>query len=223
MYSRCHDQQVVLRLGTDPREVATTMTSRFSPSRVGTLFLWTAENPTITLVGTEIRGRSTKPGGYDESAQPALAFDSRGSGIRDCDGQRSGPIGERPGGSLDAVSISGDPDGPNPRGRVTFDAGGRFVQVITRSDVPKYTSGKRNEGTADEYEATALGSLGFFGTYTVDGTNLTWHVEASSYPNMVGSDQKLANLTLTGDELKWTNPAPPVGGQSIVVLWKRAK
>jgi len=40
---------------------------------------------------------------------------------------------------------------------------------------------------------------------------------------MVGSNQKLANLTLTGDELKWTNPAPPDGGQSIVVLWKRAK
>ena|SRR5437899_8541692 len=57
-------------------------------------------------------------------------------------------------GTWTLVSISGDPDGANPRGMVTFDPGGRFVQVITRYDLSKYAAGKRNEGTADEYKAT---------------------------------------------------------------------
>ena len=125
-------------------------------------------------------------------------------------------------GTWTVVSITGEDD-PNPRGMLTFDAGGRFVQVNTRSDLPKYASGKRSEGTAAEYKAIALGSIGFFGSYTVDGTNLIRHVEGSTIPNMVGSDQKLVNLTLTGDELKWTNPTPPSGGALIVVSWKRAK
>src|SRR5271166_1931099 len=199
------------------------MTSGFSPSRVGTLLLWTAENPTMTLVGTEIRGMSTKPG--DTMNRQSQLWPSIVAVVvfAIAMGSAQAQSAKDLVGAWTLVSISGDPDGPNPRGMITFDAGSRFVQVITRSDVPKYTSGKRNEGTADEYKATPLGSLGFFGTYTVDGTNLTRHVGASSYPNMVGSDQKLANLTLTGDELKWTNPAPPDGGQSIVVLWKRAK
>jgi hypothetical protein len=121
------------------------------------------------------------------------------------------------------ISISGDPDGVNPKGMVMFDSGGRFVQVVTRSDLPKYAEAKRADGTPEEFKATALGSLGFFGTYSVMGTNLIRHVDASSYANLVGTDQKLGNLTVSGDELKWTNPSAPGSGDSIVVTWKREK
>jgi hypothetical protein len=127
-------------------------------------------------------------------------------------------------GTWTLVSISGDPDGPSPKGMLMFDAGGRFIQLITRSDVPKYASGKRAEGTAEEFKATVLGSLGFFGTYSVTGTNLMRHVDASSYPNLVGTDQNLSNLTLSGDDLKWSNASPlGVAGDPIVVTWKRAQ
>jgi hypothetical protein len=126
-------------------------------------------------------------------------------------------------GTWTLVSISGDPDGPNPKGMVMFDASGRFVQVVTRSDLPKYASSKRVEGTPEEFKATALGSLGFFGTYSVNGTNLKRHVDASSYPNLIGTDQNLGNLILSGDELKWSNPSAPGSGDPIVVTWKRAK
>jgi hypothetical protein len=126
-------------------------------------------------------------------------------------------------GTWTLVSISGDPDGPNPKGMVMFDADGRFIQVTTRADLQKYASSKRSEGTADEFKATALGSLGFFGTYTVTGTTLTRHIEASSFPNLAGADQKLADLTVTSDELKWTNPSAPGAGNLIVVTWKKAK
>jgi len=126
-------------------------------------------------------------------------------------------------GTWTLVSISGDPDGPNPKGMVMFDAGGRFVQVVTRSDLPKYAASKRVEGTPEEFKATALGSLGFFGGYSVTGATLTRHIDASSYPNLIGTDQKLGNLMLSGDELKWTNPTPPDRSDPIVVTWKREK
>jgi len=113
--------------------------------------------------------------------------------------------------------------GPNPMGMVMFDANGRFLQLLLRPDIPKYASNNRMQGTPEENKGTAQGSIGFFGTYTVSGTDLIRHIEGSSYPNWTGTDQKLTNLSLTGDELKWTNPAPSVGGSPVLMVWKRTK
>ena len=68
----------------------------------------------------------------------------------------------------------------------------------------------RLKGTPEENEAIAKGILAHFGTYSVseaDGT-YTLHVEASSYANYNGTDQKRIVTSLTADELKWTNPTP---------------
>jgi hypothetical protein len=113
--------------------------------------------------------------------------------------------------------------GPNPAGMVMFDGNGRFLQLLLRPDLPKYASNNRMEGTPEENKATIQGSIGFFGTYTVSGTDLIRHIEGSSYPNWTGTDQKLTSLMLTGDELKWTNPAPSGGGSPVLMVWKRAK
>ena len=113
--------------------------------------------------------------------------------------------------------------GPNPMGMVMFDANGRFLQVLLRPDLPKYAANNRMQGTPEENKATVQGSISFFGTYTVSGTDLNRHIEGSSYPNWTGTDQKLSNLTVTGDELKWTNPAPSGGGSPVLMVWKRAK
>ncbi len=113
--------------------------------------------------------------------------------------------------------------GPTPKGMLMFDANGRFVQVLLRPDLPKYAANNRTQGTAEENKATVQGTLAFFGTYKVEGTTLTRHIEGSSFPNWTETDQKLSELTLTGDELKWTNPAPSGGGGTVVVVWKRAK
>jgi hypothetical protein len=119
--------------------------------------------------------------------------------------------------------VSAQPFGLTPQGVLMFDASGRFSQVLLRPDLPKYASNNRNEGTAEENKATVQGTLAFFGTYKVEGTTLIRHIEASSFPNWTGIDQKLSELTLTGDELKWTNPAASEGGGTVVVVWKRAK
>ncbi len=119
--------------------------------------------------------------------------------------------------------VSAQAFGPSPKGILIFDANGRFSQVLLRPDLPKYAANNRNEGSAEENKATVQGTLAFFGTYSINGTDMTRHIEGSSFPNWTGTEQKLTNLTVTGDELKWTNAAPSGGGGTVVVVWKRAK
>jgi hypothetical protein len=104
-----------------------------------------------------------------------------------------------------------------------FDANGHVAAVLMRADLPKFAANNRNQGTAEEHKATVQGMLAWFGTYTLNGTDLMLHIEGSSFPNWNGSDQKRTNLTISGDELKWMQPAPSVGGAPFVVVWKRAK
>ena len=126
-------------------------------------------------------------------------------------------------GSWTAVSV--DAYGPNPKGSLIFEANGRFSLQLMRADLPKYASNNRTQGTPAEYKATAEGSISYFGTYSVSGTDLMLHVEGSTFPNWTGTDQKRVNLSVAGDDLKYTNPAPSGGpdGAAIPLIWKRAK
>jgi hypothetical protein len=65
--------------------------------------------------------------------------------------------------------------------------------------------------------------IAYYGTYTVDetGKTLTLRVEASSFPNQVGSEQKRTITSLTANELKLGNPTALSGGQINYVM-KRA-
>jgi hypothetical protein len=113
--------------------------------------------------------------------------------------------------------------GPNPKGLLIFDTNGRFSLQLMKADLPKYASNNRNQATAEENKATVQGAISYYGTYSVNGTDLIFHIEACSFPNWTGTDQKRTNVTLTGDELKYTNPAPSVGGPPAPLVWKRAK
>jgi hypothetical protein len=133
-------------------------------------------------------------------------------------------------GSWTLVSINNtSPDGkkvqtygPND-GALILGASGSFVQVLVRSDLPKFASNSRNTGSPDENKAIVQGSLTIFGTYMVnkDGT-VTLHVDRSTFPNWNGADQKRTITSLTANEMKWQVPAPSVGGASEAV-WKRTK
>jgi Lipocalin-like domain len=113
--------------------------------------------------------------------------------------------------------------GPNPKGNLTFDANGRFSLQLLRADLKKIAANKRDMGTTEENQAIVHGSIAYYGTYTMNGTELVFHVEASSFPNWSGTDQKRTNVILTADQLTYTNPAPSVGpGTSNVLVWKRA-
>jgi len=126
-------------------------------------------------------------------------------------------------GSWTAVSV--DAYGPNPKGSLIFEANSRFSLQLMRADLPKYASNNRTQGTPAEYKATAEGSISYFGTYSVSGTDLMLHVEGSTFPNWTGTDQKRVNLSVTGDDLKYTNPTPSGGpaGAALPLVWKRIK
>ncbi len=116
------------------------------------------------------------------------------------------------------------PLGPNPLGSIMLDRGGRFIIMIARPDLPRFAANKRDAGTAEENKAVLAGALAFFGTYSVNEADriLVLHPEASTFPNWVGADQK-RYITLTADEMKWTNRTPAIGAEVVELVWKRAK
>jgi Lipocalin-like domain len=113
--------------------------------------------------------------------------------------------------------------GANPKGFVIFDSNGRFAYLLSRPDRPKFAANNREQGTPEENKAAVLGTLAYSGTYEVNDKTLIFHVEASSYPNAEGVDQK-RTITVTGDELRWINPAPTVaGGGTANTVLRRVK
>jgi hypothetical protein len=112
--------------------------------------------------------------------------------------------------------------GARPTGIAFFDAGGRYIISVMRSDRAKYASNALWQGTAEENKATADGTQTYFGSYSMseaDGS-IAIHVEGSSFPNWNGTDQKRL-VAITGDQLTLT--VRPPSGENVDVVWKRAK
>jgi hypothetical protein len=112
--------------------------------------------------------------------------------------------------------------GENPIGIAFFDAGGRYIISVMRSDRARYASNALWQGTAEENKATADGTQTYFGTYTISEADrsIAIHVEGSSFPNWNGTDQKRI-VAITGDQLTLT--LRPPSGENVDVVWKRAK
>jgi len=121
------------------------------------------------------------------------------------------------------IESAGDTYSSTPKGSLILTANGRYSLQLLRPDLPKYASNNRTKGTPAEYKATVEGSLSYFGTYSISGTDLTLHVEGSTFPNWIGTDQKRVNLSVIGDELKYTNTAPSGGGGAAPLVWRRVK
>lgn len=119
-----------------------------------------------------------------------------------------------------------NPFGPNPRGSMLLTPDGRFSMILMRASLPKFASNIRTKGTVEENQAVVQGSVAAFGTYTMTGDKeqmLNLHMEGSTFPNWDGQDQKRP-VTVIGDEMKVTNPAPSIGGGGTnYQVWKRAK
>lgn len=114
--------------------------------------------------------------------------------------------------------------GANPKGLLMFGADGRYAQFITRSDLPKFAAGTADKGSAEENKAVLAGFVAGFGTYTVNEAEkmIITRVEGNVFPNLVGADQKRMIMSLTADELKYTNPATSTGTKAVAT-WRRAK
>jgi hypothetical protein len=112
--------------------------------------------------------------------------------------------------------------GTNPTGIAFFDAGGRCIITVMKSERAKYVSNSLWQGTPQENKETADGTITYFGTYSTNEVDdsITIHVEGSSFPNWNGSAQKRF-VAIVGDQLTLT--VRPPGGDVVDVIWKRAK
>ena len=122
-----------------------------------------------------------------------------------------------------AIDLGGrkiEPYGPDPKGSLLLDPSGRYVAMIVRAGLPKIAAGGPVAGTADENKAIAGGVIAHFGTYTADDKTITFRIEASSFPNWGGVEQKRSFL-LTGDTLTYTADGGASGIATLV--WRRAK
>ena len=114
--------------------------------------------------------------------------------------------------------------GTNPKGQMILLPNGRYSFMISRVDVPKFAANNVTQGTAEENAAVVKGVIANFGTWSVDEATktLTTNVEASTYPNLNGGNQKRIISSLTADELKYSNPTSAAGTVDEAV-WKRVK
>jgi lipocalin-like protein len=115
--------------------------------------------------------------------------------------------------------------GANPKGINVFDSNGRFFLMIVSADNSKIASKdlsrKRN---SEEVGGLMTESIAYYGMYTVNEAERVaiLHLEASTFANQIGTDQKLMITSLTADELKYNNSAAKSGVQ-VHQVWKRAE
>lgn len=130
------------------------------------------------------------------------------------------------------VSAQTDPEGRNlpaygarPNGLLSFTADMHYVEVLTDADVPRFASNVRGQGTDAENRSAMAGSIGFFGTYTVDenGEFSGNNVEGCTFPNWIGGvrTRKELRLLVDGDTMMENFQRPD--GTKIVIRWQRVR
>ncbi|HEU4951365.1 MAG TPA: lipocalin-like domain-containing protein [Holophagaceae bacterium] len=115
--------------------------------------------------------------------------------------------------------------GEHPAGLLILDASGRYILQILREGRPRFISGDKAKGTAEEYRAAVQGTNAHFGRYEVDAAagTITFRIDHASFPNWEGTVQ-VRPFRLEGDELVYSVPSPTSGG--IVtgeVAWRRIR
>jgi hypothetical protein len=97
--------------------------------------------------------------------------------------------------------------GSDPHGLLIYDQGGRMSVHVARSD-----------------QRDSDGYFGYFGQYTVDerAATVTHHIEGSSYPNFVGTDQR-RHFTFENNRLVLSTSPGVIPGSDVtyVATWER--
>jgi hypothetical protein len=114
--------------------------------------------------------------------------------------------------------------GPNPKGVIIFASDGYFSLLQSRTEIPKIAANDRAKATPEEATAIVAGAIAYYGTYAVNESDKVMSVklQASTYTNLVGPEQKRVITVLTADELRFVNPRTP-SGVTLHTVWKRAK
>lgn len=114
--------------------------------------------------------------------------------------------------------------GEHPSGLMMVDAAGRYSIQIFRIGRSKFASGDKKSGAPEEYREAALGSSTHFGLVEIDREKrqLTFKVEAASYPNWEGKSQ-IRDFDYSDGLLSYAVPASASGDGTIAYsVWRRA-
>lgn len=130
-------------------------------------------------------------------------------------------IADRLSGTWTLVSNSDRPGDPAMRGIKVVHADGRFALIMTRPDSElAVVAAARIE---DESAVLPAGGIveAVHGTFTLDpaASAITFHVEASSFPNWEGVERR-REFRLAGDRWAYSIPLPDWSGTRELV-WQR--
>jgi hypothetical protein len=111
--------------------------------------------------------------------------------------------------------------GEHPKGRLIVDTQGRYSLQILKSERPRFATGSKADGSADEFKSAVMGSSTHYGTVTIDGKagQLVFSIEGSSFPNWEGTVQR-RRYTLEGGQLSYRVP-PRTDGSIPISVWRR--
>ena len=115
--------------------------------------------------------------------------------------------------------------GANPKGINVFGPNGWFFFMFASADNAKIASkDPGSKWNSREESGLTIESIAYYGTYTVNEAEkvIFLHLEASTFPNQIGTDQKRTITSLTANELKYSSPAAIPGAQ-VHQVWKRAE
>jgi lipocalin-like protein len=96
--------------------------------------------------------------------------------------------------------------------------------MIASADNSQIASKDLSKANSEDVGGLLPESIAYYGTYTVNEaqTVAILYLEASTFPNQIGTDQKRSIISLTADELKYSYPAAMPGVQ-VHQGWKRSE
>ena len=116
-----------------------------------------------------------------------------------------------------------DAFGKNPTGFLTYTADGRMMAIISNGgrkplSVPDYIAAPANE-RAEAFATFAA----YAGTFRLEGTQVTHHVQISSLQNRVGTDLVRTIVSLQNGRLTLRTPPFLKGGKTVTteLTWER--
>ena len=111
--------------------------------------------------------------------------------------------------------------GAKPHGFINYSAEGRMIALITRGDRKAAADGRP---TPAEAEALFRSMLSYAGTYTIEGSEVTHHVDISWNESFTGGAQK-RHFKLEGNRLILSTPQSrdPIDGKMSVrtMTWEK--
>ena len=118
------------------------------------------------------------------------------------------------------------PFGDRPAGQIMYDGRGRMAVQLMRPDRPRFASDDPLSGAMAEIQAAFEGFLAYYGRYTVHATEstVTHHLEGSSFPNWIGTDQ-VRRFSFNSDTLVLNTPPVLAQGATAVhtLMWVRER